>query len=96
MARILTDRNEFRFEDHLSYDPNKTENIFYFRWPTAKERAGYTNEQVKRKGNKVVTCVGEVQQKYGEKILTGFREGDVEIKKDGKQVKIRLAAIRFN
>jgi hypothetical protein len=73
MARILgTDRNTLRLYDNISGS-----NIeLYYRNPTTDERAAYSNQTISRKRNKVKMAFGETRQKFGAKILVGFREGD--------------------
>jgi hypothetical protein len=73
MARSLTKApNELRLHDNLS----NSVIVLYYRTPTAKEQAEYTNGMTRRERNKLVNCTGEQRQKYGAVILTGFREGD--------------------
>jgi len=48
----------------------------YYRIPTAKEQAKYTNGMTKRKRNKIINCTGENRQINGRAILEGFRDGD--------------------
>ncbi len=73
MARVFTDEpNELRLHDNIS-DSNI---ILYYRTPTAKDHAEYTNNMTKRIGNKLVNCTGEQRQTKGLDILTGFRKGD--------------------
>ena len=81
MPRRLSDEpNEMTFQDNLS----GSEIVLQYRMPTTAERAGYTNESFQRKGRKLVSRQVETRLKYGAKILTGIREGDFEIKQDGK------------
>lgn len=58
----------------------------YYRTPTAKEVADYTNGMTKRVKNRIVNCTGECRQKNGRKILKGFRTGDFGIEENGKVV----------
>jgi len=58
----------------------------YYRTPTTKEVAAYTNGMTKRKKNKIVNCTGECRQKYGKDILEGLRDGDFGVEKDGQVV----------
>jgi len=60
----------------------------YFRTPTAKEQAAYTNGMTKRIRNKIVNCTGEIRQKHGKEILEGWREGDF-----GEEVNGKAAAV---
>lgn len=72
--------NVLKLHDNLS----GTTLELYFRTPTAKEQAAYTNGMTKRIRNKIVNCTGEVRQKYGKDILEGWREGDFGEKKNGQ------------
>lgn len=79
MPRVISKKpNTLRLHDNLSDSTLE----LYYRTPTAKEQAGYTNGMTKRQRNKVVNCTGENRQKYGKDILTGFRDGDFVIEKD--------------
>lgn len=86
MARRLCEDelNSLKMYDHLS----GSDIVIFYRMPTTEERSGYTNESILRQRNKIVNRYGETRQKYGYKILEGVREGDFEIKKDGKWVPI--------
>lgn len=76
MPRILSDDlNELRIRDNIS----GSDIVFYYRMPTTAERAAYSNESFRRQGRKVKVGIGETRQKYGLKILAGFREGDFEL-----------------
>lgn len=75
MPFIFTDEpNKLKLHDHFS---NSTIVLFY-RSPSAKEQAAYTNGMTRRERNKLVNCTGEQRQTMGAEILTGFREGDFE------------------
>lgn len=54
-----------------------------YRMPTTRERAAYTNESFSRQRNKLVTRLVETRLKYGAQILTGIRDGDFAVEKDG-------------
>jgi len=60
----------------------------YYRTPTVKEVASYTNGMTKRIRNKVVNCTGQCRQNYGKAILEGVRDGDFGMVKDGQPVVI--------
>lgn len=59
-----------------------------YRMPTTKERQGYSNAALVRQGDQVVANTIEARLEYGMEILTGIREGDFEIEKDGEWVTI--------
>jgi hypothetical protein len=60
----------------------------YYRTPTAKEQAAYTNGMTKRIRNKIVNCTGENRQKYGKEILKGWRKGDFGEEVNGQAVPV--------
>ena len=64
--------NKLRLHDNLSESVVE----LYFRTPTAKEQAQYTNGMTKRVRNKIINCTGENRQKFGKAILAGFRDND--------------------
>ena len=75
MPRRLSDElNELRIQDNISGSTI----VLYYRMPTTEEVIRYTNELTTRKKNKLVIKAGETRQKYGLKIMKGFREGDFE------------------
>ena len=81
MPRRLSDTpNELKIYDNLS----DSGIVFYYRMPTTQERVAYSNACVFRKGKKIVNKTPEARQKYGLAILTGIRDGDFEVKKNGK------------
>jgi len=83
MARIFSKKpNKLVLHDNLS----NTEIVLFFRTPTTKEVASYTNGMTKRVRNKIVNCTGECRQKFGKLIFEGFREGDFGEEVDGKEV----------
>lgn len=82
MARSFSDEiNELRLFDNIS---NSTL-VLYYRDPTTEERTAYANESVQRKRNKIITKVPETRIKFGSMIMTGFRDGDFTIKKNGHE-----------
>lgn len=74
--------NTLRLHDNLS---NSVVEIYY-RTPNPKENATYMNGFSKRVRNKVVTTTGENRQKWGAKILVGFRDGDFGYENDAGDV----------
>jgi hypothetical protein len=95
MPRIFTDApNELRLNDNIS--GGKV--VLFYRMPSAKEQAEYTNGMTRRDRNKLVNCTGEQRQKYGKAILSGFREGD--FLKPGREgdahYDVKLGGVRFS
>ena len=72
--RLVSDEpNTLKLHDNIS----DSKLHLYYRTPTVKEVAGYTNGMTKRIRNKIVNCTGECRQKNGKNILMGFREGEI-------------------
>ena len=63
----------------LSDDLSGCDVGFYYRNPTPEETMAYNNSIIQRKGNKIKFRHSEAQEKYGKKILKGFREGDFAV-----------------
>jgi hypothetical protein len=85
MARRLSEeQNELKIRDQLS----NSEIVLYYKMPTTEQRLQYFNESVQRKGNRIVTRIGEQRQHFGFLILTGFRDGDFEIYLENQYVPI--------
>lgn len=61
---------------------------FNYRFPTTKERNAYSNEFITRRGKKVESNAVFTRLKFGEKILTGIKDGDFEIEKEGKSIPV--------
>jgi len=80
--RLSDDVNELRINDHISGSTI----VLYYRMPTSEEMIQYTNEMTQRRKNKIVLRIGETRQKFGARILMGFRDGDFESNKDGQYV----------
>lgn len=72
--------NELKIHDNIS----NSDLVLYYRNPTTAERQRYANEAVQRKRNKIVTNIPEARLKWGQQILTGFREGDFMRMSGGK------------
>lgn len=82
MSRSLVNgTNELRINDNIS----DSVIVLYYRMPTTPERVAFANESVQRVRNEVVTRVPETRLKYGNKILTGFREGDFTAEVSGEE-----------
>ena len=85
MARRLgTERNTLKIQDNISGSDLE----IYYRNPTTEERIAYSNESIRRKRNRVEFQTAKARQKWGKKIMTGFRDGDFEIPEGRKYVPI--------
>ena len=85
MPRIMDDGlNTFRIQDNIS----NSELEVYYRMPATEERTAFSNEAIQRKRNQVVFRTAQTRLKFGLKILTGIREGDFIVKKEGKNVSL--------
>lgn len=83
MPRTMDDGlNTLKIWDNIS----SSELEIYYRSPTTQEREAYSNKSIQRKRNKLIFRAAQTRHKYGLIILTGIREGDFIIKKDGKKV----------
>lgn len=79
MPRALNDKPcEVTFFDRIS----GSKLTLYFDLPTTENRMEYANSMVTRVGNKIKNNTIEVRQKWGSKILRGFKDGDFEKGKD--------------
>jgi hypothetical protein len=76
--------NVLRLHDNISNSSLE----LYYRTPTAKEQAAYTNGMTKRVRNKIINCTGECRQKFGKEILMGWRDGDFGEERDGQPVAV--------
>ena len=76
MPRVLsrTAQNTLILNDALSGG----EITLHYRMPSTEERTQYVNALVRREGGKLLNDTCKVQVDYGMKILTGFRDGDLE------------------
>ena len=86
MARIIGDniKNKLIIKDQLN------ENTFltiYHESATAEERIAYRSAQWKRDGAKIESRLTEARQEWGEKKISGFKEGDFK-HKVGDEIKI--------
>jgi len=82
MRLVSNEPNTLKLHDNIS----DSSIHLYYRTPTVKEVAGYTNGMTKRIRNKIVNCTGQCRQTHGRDILKGFRDGDFGIMKDGQAV----------
>ncbi|RJP59044.1 MAG: hypothetical protein C4549_02855 [Deltaproteobacteria bacterium] len=72
MPRELSDKPcEVTFNDQISGDKI----TLYYRMPTSQEKIKYTNGYVTRRGNKIVSTLGELRMKAGAAVLIGFKTG---------------------
>lgn len=76
--------NVLRLHDNISNSSLE----LYYRTPTAKEQAAYTNGMTKRVRNKIINCTGECRQKFGKEILEGWRAGDFGEEVNGEAVPV--------
>lgn len=84
MPRVLGGSHTMIIQDNLS----NSEIHLQYRMPTSQEIISYRNGGTQRKRNKIIDRTGQNRLEHGLKILTGFREGDFEIFKDGKAAPI--------
>lgn len=80
--RECSEQNELKIHDNLS-DSDIT---LLYRMPTTRERQGYQNMVLQRKGKKVEINQSAARLEFGLKILSGFKEGDFERNVDGRNV----------
>lgn len=66
------EKNKLKISDARS----GSEVELYYRNPTPSEEAAYQAKLLKRKGTKVILNSYETRLDFGQRILTGFREGD--------------------
>jgi len=71
MRELSGEPCEVTFFDKISGE-NMTH---YYQAPTTQERITYTNGAVTRRGNKIVSTLGELRIKAGAKIYVGFKRG---------------------
>ncbi len=86
MARIIGEniKNKLIIKDQFNENSFLT---IYHESATAEERIAYRSAQWKRDGNKIESRLTEARQEWGEKKITGFKEGDFKYK-NGEEVKI--------
>ena len=83
MARILgEERQAMRVQDPVSGSVI----TLYYRRPTSQERVAYQLSAYRIEGGERRLCLGETRLKFGLEILTGFSEGDFQIREDGQAV----------
>ncbi len=83
MARILgEDRQTLRIQDPVSGSVI----TLYYRRPTAEERVAYQLSAFRLEGGERRFCLGETRLKFGLEILTGFGDGDFQIREDGQEI----------
>ena len=64
----------------------------YHRSPTASEYQGYHTDKIKLEGRRVRQALSEANLRYGLKIITGIRNGDLEYR-DGANGDARWLAL---
>ena len=74
------DRNEIKLDDIVTGE----EVTLFYRTPTTKERLVYDASSFEKKGGKIISLVHQTRQKFGLKILTGFKKGCLAC--DGKLI----------
>lgn len=75
MARIVgQNQNIAKFSDHLSGGDIE----LYYRHPTTEERVAYSNQSIRREGDRLVSHKTEARLQFGRAILTGIRPGDFQ------------------
>lgn len=85
MARRLgADKNEMTIQDTIS----DSLIVFYYRLPSNRERILYHQSLINTRGARVRIKSFETRLKFGMQIITGFRDGDFEIQRDGKWISI--------
>lgn len=83
MARILgEERQAMRVQDPVSGSVI----TLYYRRPTSEERVAYQLSAYRIEGGERRFCLGETRLKFGLEILTGFSEGDFQVREDGQPV----------
>jgi hypothetical protein len=83
MGRLLSTKpNTLTIHDNIS----NSQIVFQYRMPTTEERMNYSNSIIQRTRKGVTTRHSEIRQKYGAKILLGFRDGDFEYEDDDGNV----------
>jgi hypothetical protein len=88
MARILgEERQAMRVQDPVS---GSVITLFYRR-PTSEERVAYQLSAYRIEGGERRLCLGETRLKFGLEILTGFSEGDFQVREDGQAVPLKLS-----
>ncbi len=82
MARVLgEERHTLQIQDPVSGSVLR----LYYRRPTSEERVAYQMSAYRFEGGERRFCLGETRLKYGLEILTGFGEGDFQIREDGRE-----------
>jgi hypothetical protein len=83
MARVLgEERQALRIQDPMSGSVI----TLYYRRPTSEERVAYQLSAFRIEGGERRFCLGETRLKFGLEILTGFGEGDFQVREEGREV----------
>lgn len=64
---------------------------FTYVLPTTRERNGYLNDQLKRKGRKTEVATSSARLKYGACILRGIRDGDFAVRGKNREI-VRISS----
>jgi len=82
MARILgEERHRLLIQDPVSGSVI----TLYYRRPASEERVAYQLSAYRIEGGERRFCLGETRLKFGLEILTGFGEGDFQVREDGQE-----------
>ena len=85
MARILgEERQALRIQDPVSGSVI----TLYYRRPTSEERVAYQLSAFRIEGGERRFCLGETRLKFGLEILTGFGEGDFQVREEDREVSL--------
>ncbi|MFA6290231.1 MAG: hypothetical protein WC637_00540 [Victivallales bacterium] len=92
MPRILSNEPcKVTFQDNIAGGNITLE----YTLPSAEDRIKYSNSMISRKGRKVEAVYGETRMKYGEKILSGIKDGDF-LKNDGTKLSSNPESPAYN
>ena len=82
MPRVLgEERHSLRVQDPVSGSVI----TLYYRRPTSEERVAYQLSAYRIEDGERRFCLAETRLKFGLEILTGFGEGDFQIREDGRE-----------
>ena len=79
MFALNSNKNSLKLFHRLS----NSELEIYYRNPTTEERVDYRMEKIQRINDEIKFNIPETRVKFGEKIITGFREGDFGFYEEG-------------
>ena len=82
MPRVLgEERHTLRVQDPVSGSVI----TLYYRRPSSEERVAYQLSAYRFEEGERRFCLGETRLKFGLEILTGFGEGDFQVREDGQE-----------